>query len=59
MIASSLSNYTILTAAGKIGATSGPEAVMMMNIVITAIGVLLALLVNMRFSKLEEAAREN
>lgn len=57
MIASSLSNYTILTAAGKIGATSGPEAVMMMNIVITAIGVLLALLVNMRFSKLEEAAR--
>ena len=32
---------------------------MMMNIVITAIGVLLALLVNMRFSKLEEAAREN
>ena len=50
MIASSLSNYTILTAAGKIGATSGPEAVMMMNIVITAIGVLLALLVNMRFS---------
>lgn len=59
MIASSLSNYTILTAAGKIGATSGPEAVMMMNIVITAIGVLLALLVNMRFPKLEEAAREN
>lgn len=59
MIASSLSNYTILTAASKIGATSGPEAVMMMNIVITAIGVLLALLVNMRFSKLEEAAREN
>lgn len=59
MIASSLSNYTILTAAGKIGATNGPEAVMMMNIVITAIGVLLALLVNMRFSKLEEAAREN
>lgn len=59
MIASSLSNYTILTAAGKIGATSGPEAVMIMNIVITAIGVLLALLVNMRFSKLEEAAREN
>ena len=59
MIASSLSNYTILTVAGKIGATSGPEAVMMMNIVITAIGVLLELLVNMRFSKLEEAAREN
>ena len=59
MIASSLSNYTILTVAGKIGATSGPEAVMMMNIVITDIGVLLALLVNMRFSKLEEAAREN
>lgn len=57
MIASSLSNYTILTAAGKIGATSGPEAVMMMNIVITGIGVLLALLVNMRFSKLEEAAK--
>lgn len=58
MIASSLSNYTILTAAGKIGATSGPKAVMIMNIVITAIGVILALIVNMRFSKLEESANK-
>lgn len=59
MIASSLSNYTILTLAGKIGAQSGPEAVMMLNIGITAIGVLLAVFVNMRFSKLEALVSEN
>lgn len=59
MIASSLSNYTILTIAGKIGAQSGPEAVMMLNIGITAIGVLLAVFVNMRFSKLEALVSEN
>lgn len=45
MIASSISNYTILSAAGKMSA----PAVMMMNIVITAIGVVLALFVNVRY----------
>ena len=48
MIASSLSNYTILTAAGKMSASG----VMMMNIVITAIGVVLALFVNVRYGTL-------
>lgn len=48
MIASSLCNYTILSAAAKMTATS----VIVMNIVITVIGVLLALFVNMRYGKL-------
>lgn len=52
MIASSLSNYTILSAAGKISEANGPAAVMAMNIVITLIGVLLALLVNKNYNKL-------
>lgn len=50
MIMSSLSNYTILSLAGTMESTS----ILMMNIVITFIGVLLALFVNMRFSKLEK-----
>lgn len=53
MIASSLSNYTILTAAGKMSA----EGVMVMNIVITAIGVLLALFVNFRYGVLQKKAQ--
>lgn len=48
MIASSLCNYTILTAA----ASMTPSAVMIMNIVITAIGVLLGLYVNMRYKNM-------
>ena len=52
MIASSLSNYTILSAAGKVSASSGPQAVITMNIIITVIGVILALFVNMRYGKL-------
>jgi hypothetical protein len=54
MIASSLSNYTILSAAGKMSA----PAVMMMNIVITAIGVALALFVNVRYDTLLKKAEE-
>ena len=50
MIASSLCNYTILSAAAKMTATG----VIMMNLVITVIGVLLALFVNMRYNKLLE-----
>lgn len=48
MIASSLCNYTILTAASKMQ----PAQVMTMNIVLTAIGVLLGLFVNIRYSKM-------
>ena len=48
MIASSLCNYTILSAAANMSATG----VLMMNIVITVIGVLLAVFVNARYGKL-------
>lgn len=46
MIASSLCNYTILTAASSMT----PSGVMMMNIVLTGVGVLLGLFVNMRYA---------
>ena len=56
MIASSLCNYTILTAASKMQ----PAQVMVMNIVLTAIGVLLGLFVNIRYAKMvEQAEAEN
>ena len=55
MIASSLCNYTILTAASKMT----PSAVMTMNIVLTAVGVLLGLFVNLRYSKMVEIAQED
>ena len=48
MIASSLCNYMILSAAAKMSAT----AVILMNVVITVIGVVLALFVNLRYGKL-------
>lgn len=48
MIASSLCNYTILSAASKMTATG----VIMMNIVITVIGVALAVFVNARYAAL-------
>lgn len=59
MIASSLSNYTILSAAGKISSSSGPQAVITMNIIITVIGVLLALFVNIRYGKLIGKSEKN
>ena len=56
MIASSLCNYTILTAASKMQ----PSGVMMMNIVLTAAGVLLGLFVNIRYTKMvEQSKKEN
>lgn len=55
MIASSLCNYTILTAASKMT----PAAVMTMNVVLTAIGVLLGAYVNVRYKKMVELAKEN
>lgn len=48
MIASSLCNYTILTAAA--GMT--PSGVMVMNIVLTGIGVALGVFVNMNYNKM-------
>lgn len=53
MIASSLCNYTILTAATSIS----PAAVMVMNIVITAIGVALGLFVNLRYKQMMASVR--
>ena len=50
MIASSLCNYTILTAASKMQ----PSQVMIMNIVLTAVGVVLGLFVNIRYKKMVE-----
>ncbi len=54
MIASSLCNYTILSVASKMSA----QGVIIMNIVITVIGVLLALFVNLRYGKLVNKASE-
>lgn len=52
MIASSLCNYTILSAAS--GMT--PSGVMIMNIVLTAVGVLLGLFVNVRYATMLKQA---
>lgn len=52
MIASSLCNYTILTAAAKMT----PSGVMVMNIVLTGIGVALGLFVNLRYEKMVSIA---
>lgn len=51
MIASSLANYVVLSLASFVSSSNGPLGVIMLNIAITAIGVLLALYVNMRFQK--------
>lgn len=55
MIASSLCNYTILTAASKML----PSQVMIMNIVITALGVACGLFVNLRYSSMMEKVKED
>ena len=55
MIASSLCNYTILTAASKMA----PSHVMIMNIILTAIGVLLGLFVNARYAKMVSLAESD
>ena len=54
MIASSLCNYTILTAASKMT----PSGVMVMNIVLTAVGVLLGLFVNLGYKKMLASAEQ-
>ena len=52
MIASSLCNYTILTAASYMT----PSGVMTMNIILPLIGVLLGIFVNLRYTKMMELA---
>ena len=54
MIASSLCNYTILTAASKMQ----PSQVMLMNIILTGVGIVLGLYVNLRYTKMVEYANE-
>lgn len=51
MIASSLANYVVLSAASFVSGSYGAGGVIILNIVITGVGVLLALYVNMRFQK--------
>lgn len=48
MIASSISMYTVMSAAGYMN----PEAILLMNGIIAAIGTVLALFVNIQYSKL-------
>ena len=55
MIASSLCNYTILTAA----ASMTPSGVIIMNCVLTGIGVLLGVFVNMNYNKMLAAAESD
>lgn len=55
MIASSLANYIVLSLASIVSASSGALGVVMLNIIITAVGVLLALYVNIRFNKLAKS----
>ena len=52
MIASAMCNYTLLTAAASLT----PSGVMVMNIVVTGVGVLLGLYVNMRYTSMIENA---
>lgn len=56
MIASSVANYVILNAASyisKSGGLEGPKYVLIFNVVITAVGILLALFVNKQYAKAE------
>jgi len=52
MIASSLCNYTILSAAASMNSLQ----VIWMNVIITGIGILLGLFVNLRYSKISASA---
>lgn len=58
MIASSLSNYTILSLAGTLGASKGAGSVIILNIGITVAGVVLALFVNLRYGRLIENVKD-
>ena len=55
MIASSLCNYTILSAASKMTAMN----VIIMNLIITIVGVALAVFVNVRYGTLVENSQKS
>lgn len=57
MVASSLSNYTVLSLAGSMGQSRGADSVLILNIIITAIGVLLAVFVNLKYKKMVESSK--
>lgn len=62
MIASSAANYAVLSVAGAITkayGVNGPKYVLLLNIVITFIGVLLALYVNINYSKTSNKVRNS
>ncbi|MBM4762871.1 MFS transporter [Bacillus sp. B15-48] len=57
MIASSLANYLVLTAAGaitKMGGIAGPKYLLLFNFAITIIGVILAIYVNKKYAEKEK-----
>lgn len=58
MIASSLSNYTILSLASKMSESYGPGSVLILNAGITLIGILFALLVNKNYKVLLQNAKQ-
>ena len=54
MIASSLANYIVLNIAGmlsRIGGENGPGYMLLFNVAVTAVGILLAVILNLRFEK--------
>lgn len=61
MISSSLANYLVLNVASAItsaGGTNGPRYVLLFNAAVTAVGVFLALYINMQFNKRRAADRK-
>ena len=54
MISSSIANYAVLSIAGaltSIGGANGPRLIMLLNIAITVVGIVLAVILNARFDK--------
>ncbi len=59
MFASSGSNYIVLNVAGylsKIGGTEGPRYILLFNMAITAVGIVLAIILNIHLGKQKEEA---
>ena len=54
MIASSIANYAVLNVASllsKVGGVQGPRYILLFNAVVTAIGIVFAIILNLRFEK--------
>ena len=54
MIASSIANYAVLNVASllsKVGGVEGPRYILLFNAVVTAIGIVFAIILNLRFEK--------